>query len=301
MYGSTFTGDIKKGGRNDNIRYMATNFGTILFCIGVPWMLFVFMFWLMGFHLHFKHQRLVHFIVFLTLFLVVLCGWRAFNAARRGARADIDRQPTWTIFLFVTMALAWLLGLLLGDLNFHFNMEPYYQLSAMKTYESVDPAATHGQQLMDAGKVIFAPGSKLDLSRSMGFRNIDVFCVAPITMSDSEATRLDFWAVGLNCCTGGEADFRCGEYNGEAHAGVRVMRAEQRAFYELAVQQAEAAYKLKAVHPLFFLWMKDPVAEVDANIFEGVKQFTLGTFLYFIFQLFLVMSAVFALSKLGDT
>merc|ERR1740117_1536623 len=122
---------------------------------------------------------------------------------------------------------------------------------------------------MDAGRMTFAKGSRLDLTKSMAFRNVDTYCVAPIVgkneTNQTRRTSYDFWAVGLNCCTGRVGDFNCGEYNNpHALSGLRVMQEEQRNFYHLAVNQAEASYGIQANHPLFFYWMQDTTAEVSA-------------------------------------
>merc|ERR1719373_277982 len=117
---------------------------------------------------------------------------------------------------------------------------------------------------MDAGRITFSNTTKIDLARSMGFRNMDMFCVAPIVGGRNPANMItyDFWVVGRNCCSGFKADYTCGQFNKRgARAGLRLMRDDQRAFYRLAVQQAEAAYKIRAEHPLFFHWTTDPVAD----------------------------------------
>eukprot|EP00971_Amphidinium_carterae_P179620 3562419-Amphidinium_carterae.1 len=38
-----------------------------------------------------------------------------------------------------------------GDMNFWYNMQPFYDVENLNTYPSVNPAREKGQQLMDAG------------------------------------------------------------------------------------------------------------------------------------------------------
>eukprot|EP00415_Alexandrium_ostenfeldii_P004754 UN4754 len=156
-----------------------------------------------------------------------------------------------------------------------------------------------GKEIMDAGRVQFIDGARLDLNRSMGFKNQDTYCVAPITTSfphgDPPLTVYDFWAVGKDCCSGNAGDFKCGDWeDAKARGGVRVVRDEDRAFYRLAVQQAQSVFKVKAIHPLFFHWVKDPVADVSGFMQEGYKWYISGIFLHFAFQLLLVFIAACA-------
>merc|ERR1712217_485151 len=157
------------------------------------------------------------------------------------------------------------------------NMSPYFDIQNLATYPSVDPTNYRGQQLMDAGQINFVPGTHLDLTKSMGFENLETYCVAPVTIGTGANASLpyyDFWAVGLNCCSGHVPDFHCGEYNNpKASSGLRLMRDDLRAFFRLAVQQAEAAYNIDAGHPVFLYWMQEPSTEIEAYQDDGYKYF----------------------------
>lgn len=284
----------------------------ILVSLFMPWLLFCFMYWTMSFSLHYKNPFVCYLLVLLGLCVVAIVGVLALNAVKKKNEATGNflhggdasyHEPTWLIFLCATCFMAWLLGVLGGDVNFFNHMEPYYDVSNLNTYPNVDPSRMRGQQLMDAGRIMFTPNTSLDLSRSMGFKNMELYCVAPI-VSGSDPKHIpsyDFWAVGMNCCSGNRADFHCGEFNNaRAGAGLRLMRDDQRAFFRLAVQQAEAAYNIRADHPLFFYWMQDPIAEVMAYQDEGYKYYLIGIFTHFIFQLFLVVIACMAFSKMGS-
>jgi len=204
------------------------------------------------------------------------------------------------MFAAIALAVALVLAVVFGDMNFWYNMQPFYDIENLNTYPSVDPSKDKGQQLMDAGRVYFTDGSKLDFSKAMAFKNLDLYCVAPIVLGKALLTSYDFWAVGVNCCSGAQSDFRCGEYNNpHARSGLRLMKDSQRPFYRLAVQQAESAYQIKAEHPLFFVWMQDPIAEVNSYRDDGFKYYLLGIFTHLAFSIFVVVCAVVAFSKTG--
>merc|ERR1719235_1053110 len=176
-------------------------------------------------------------------------------------------------------------------------MKPYDDLTHMASYKDVNTNDDLGQQLMDAGQIQFAKGTVLDLSRSMGFKNHDIYCVSPIVTKGSphQPLSVDFWAVGKNCCSGVSADFHCSGFSDPQNTGViRLMHDEDRPFYRLAVQQAEATYHLTASHPLFFQWVRDADQATNDYAHRGYYNYFLFIAADFLLQIFL--TAVTALA-----
>jgi len=270
------------------------NLVAIVINVLAPWLLFCAVFAAMSFQLHYLSAPLAWTAVVAGLALAFIAG---FLAHRTRAR---DADPAWYTFACLSLFIATTLAAFLGDMNFWYNMQPFYDIENINTYPSVNPAREKGQQLMDAGRVYFDEGVGLDTSKSMAFRNLDKYCVAPIVSGQEPLTSYDFWAVGVDCCSGAASEFRCGEFNNpKARSGLRLMRDDQRPFFRLAVQQAEAAYNIKATHPLFFYWMQDPVAEVMKFKTDGFKYALIAMVTHFAFNVLCVTGAVFAFSKLG--
>lgn len=242
---------------------------------GLPWILFAVVFTFEFLPLHYQTPQVVNLIVLASALVCVGLYAVAFNAWRRRFEG-ID--PYWFIFIAVTATLAVASGLVAGLKNFEDNMVPYMDVSNLNVYTGIDASTYTGAQLMDAGVVAFTTGSTLSISKSMGFKNLETYCVAPIVSNASaKPGSYDFWAVGLNCCSGHLADFHCGEFsNPNAISGVRLMREDYRKYFRLAVQQAEAAYNIKAEHPVFFYWLQDPSSEISAYQEDAYRIFLLG-------------------------
>jgi len=194
--------------------------------------------------------------------------------------------------------MAMLIGFMWGDHIHTRFIRPYDDLVNLNNYPSVHPGQYTGQQLMDAGQIDFVAGSHLDLSKSIGFKNEDIYCVAPIVGPEQNAgnasklATYDFWAVGTNCCSGHAADYHCGEFNNpSAHKGLRLMRDDTRNFFRLAVQEATAAYNIEANHPVFMYWMTDPAFEVNAYKEDGYNAFYLGVFFFGLGMLALIITS----------
>jgi hypothetical protein len=273
------------------------NLAAICVNIFLPWLLFCVVYWALSFSFHYQNPSAAWLIFALGLVAVFIGMALAYRARKPGS----GRDPMWYNFSWIAMLVAVLFAGILGDMNFWYNMQPFYDIENLNTYPNVNPAKEKGQQLMDAGRVYFTSGARLNNKYAMGFKNLDLYCVAPIVVGDEAIASYDFWAVGLNCCSGVASDFRCGEFNNlHARSGLRLMRDDQRPFFRLAVQQAEAAYNIKATHPLFFYWMQDPVAEMNSYRDDGFKYYLLGIFTHFAFNLFCVVCAVVGFSKIGN-
>lgn len=279
----------------------------ILLCLLVPWGLFTVMLYARAFEMHYNNAWMVTAITFAAMAFVVCLAFlmveRVFVQRTTGMR-----DPSWLGFLFLTSLLAVVLGTAIGEYNFQVNMQPYYDVTQLKTYLDVDPVSARGQALMDAGRVVFQEGAHLDLGRSMGFKHGDVYCVAPITSGSlqGQSTRLaqyDFWAIGKNCCDGSKGgDFHC-NWSADHHArgGLRLLNEEERPYFRLAVQQAEATFNIKALHPVFLYWMYNPLEETDSYEVSGRKLFWVGCMGFFVAQSFFVLLAVYFISKFSHS
>jgi len=274
---------------------------SLMLCLFVPWLLFVLVYALVSFKLHFWSAALCWGSAALALLLVVVAGGFAGRSMYRKLTNN-GVAPNWYAFLFLTMVIGWVMGAVLGQMVYWTYMQPYYMYVSMHTYTGVDPLAERGASYMDGGRLTFVDGAALDLRRSMGFQNEDTYCVAPISLNDrigvNEPGEYDFWAVGLDCCSPNAADFHCGEHpSPQVHSGLRLLDDGQRAFFRLAVQQAQAVHSITARHPLFFYWTSDAQAELNSFLEEGYKYYLVGMLLHFGWQSLAVVLAVSGFAK----
>lgn len=270
------------------------NLVAIILNIFFPWLVFSMLYAVLSFSFHYQHPAWAWVIFALGFVCVIISAALGYRARKQ------DKEAMWYNFSTLALLIAVITAGVVGDMNFWYSMQPFYDIENLNTYPNVDPGTWEGQRMMDAGRVYFSEGTKLDTKLAMGFKNLDLYCVAPIVNEGTPAS-YDFWAVGLNCCSGVAADFRCGQFNNiHARSGLRLMRDDQRPFFRLAVQQAESAYGVKANHPLFFYWTQDPVADMNVYRDDGFKYFLLGIFTHFAFNLFCVVCAVVGFSKIGN-
>mmetsp|Transcript_34041 Transcript_34041/g.60200 ORF Transcript_34041/g.60200 Transcript_34041/m.60200 type:complete len:341 (+) Transcript_34041:116-1138(+) len=280
-------------------RMNAVAIGVNLF---VPWFLFTYVFAMVAFHVHYDHPMtciclcLVPFIIGAILICAKIVDHLSLKFHEELEYTELE--PNWHVFLIVTCLLAFALACMFGQMTFVTYSVPYYNLKNLNTYTNIDTAAYQGDMLMDAGTVMWQEGTKVDVSKSMGFKDDEMFCVAPIITNEAKQETYDFWAIGKNCCTGNQPDFRCPEVeNTRARGSVRLLSDADRPFYRLAVQQAEGMYKIRANHPVFFTWEDEPLKKQEEMMLRCRTNFYYASMTYFVFQLFIVLAATLAAAQ----
>eukprot|EP00929_Paragymnodinium_shiwhaense_P014500 TRINITY_DN122410_c0_g1_i1.p1 TRINITY_DN122410_c0_g1~~TRINITY_DN122410_c0_g1_i1.p1 ORF type:complete len:357 (+),score=76.01 TRINITY_DN122410_c0_g1_i1:129-1199(+) len=263
------------------------NVHSISFNVFGPWVVYAFLF------SHFMFHGLTKSVLFGGIALGFFFGYMAFRAFRRQA------PPMWYGFACLAILSAVAIAAVVGEYCFTYYINPSQTLQRMESYEDVNPSLDKGQALMDAGRVYFQEGTGLDFRHAIGFKNIDQYCVVPIAKGHQQLNSYDYWAVGVNCCTGG-ADFSCGEHlNPYARAGLRMFDAKHVDMYKLAVQQAEATYNIQARHPLFFYWVQTPAKALEELRKTAFKIMLASLLLHFLFNLTCVCLACCLFAKMG--
>eukprot|EP00933_Yihiella_yeosuensis_P035053 TRINITY_DN2850_c0_g1_i3.p1 TRINITY_DN2850_c0_g1~~TRINITY_DN2850_c0_g1_i3.p1 ORF type:complete len:253 (+),score=31.04 TRINITY_DN2850_c0_g1_i3:159-917(+) len=240
-------------------------------------------------------------VLAVTLLAVLIAVFLAFKTTLRWSNGQLLDFPFWYVFIASTCALAYIVGVWYAKINYTDNFLAFSALLNLAHAHNVDPSTMPTARYMDVGSVTFVPGTKIDFKKYVGFKNSDVYCVAPIVHEKSGDKNLrsatlgsyDYWAVGLNCCSGD--GFKCGQYNDpKAHSGMRLMREDQRGFYQLAVQEAAATYGIRANNPLFFYWVEDPREAIGDIKATAITYWRIGMVAFAAGHLLLTVAAAMA-------
>ncbi|CAD7959082.1 unnamed protein product [Amoebophrya sp. A25] len=161
------------------------------------------------------------------------------------------------------LVAALIFGLYQGEVIFRHEMLPVYAMRAMRERSGVNPATTPAESIQDTGTVYFAEGTVVEQGMGMSYKSEETYCVAPISLRGQTLVKQDYWAVGVDCCESGSPTFEgCLDHSGGGVSGLRVMFLEQLPFFQLAVEQSESEYNIRAGEkPMFFYIVKDPVAQ----------------------------------------
>lgn len=218
-----------------------------------------------------------HWVITLTLVGFIFCGVLII------LRDTSPRYLPLGVSCAASIALGAFLGIYCYDTYGIFAQ--FYKHS--RTYTNVVPSEPSAS-VADAGRIVFTDESHVKVPKSVGYAapNGQKYCVAPIGDS-TDQQRIEFWAVGVDCC-GWESEFFCDEaQNPEAHGGIVVFdnlglfNPSNRDYYVMARKKAEAEFDLTSVEkPMYVRWVANDnlnkLADsygTSANIFLGVTVF----------------------------
>lgn len=166
-----------------------------------------------------------------------------------------------------------------------------------RTYTNVVPSEPSAS-VADAGRLVFTDESTVDGTKSVGYAapNGHKYCIAPIH-DFADSARVEFWAVGVDCC-GWESEFTCdASTDPEAHGGIVVFdnmglfNPSNRDWYILARKKAEAEFDLVSVEkPVFVRWVaNDELTKLSSEYQTKATWFLITTVIAD-----LIVGAVFA-------
>ncbi|CAE7844128.1 unnamed protein product [Symbiodinium necroappetens] len=180
-------------------------------------------------------------------------------------------------------------------------MQPYFEAESLAMVTNVDTRKASGGQFLDMGALEFAPRTDVNESLTMGYKDGNLYCVAPIVTSGGvNATApafFEFWAVGVNCCDPFEPKlFACGEPNDDqVRGGFRLTDTSLVPQYRKAIQMAQEEYHIRSgANPIFLHWTGDPVKKTEQQFRDGEAAFWKFCWVY------LAVSAVLAFLAVGS-
>lgn len=235
----------------------------------LPWVMFVATYSMSAFYAHYSAPVLTTFALSVT---VASCSLATLFLGRSKSRTP--EAQFYPLYLAAALTVAAASGWAFGDYSFWRFSHLVYRAEHLGTYSNVDPSSermpsgevvpTRGVRYQDAGKVYFERHVTVDTQRYTSFKMGDLYCAAPIVNPKCRRNcGLDFWAVGVNCCSEDGSYFGCGQVNNtHARSGLRLLDDGLRPMFRLAVLQAESGGKVPSLHPVFFQWLQDPVAEI---------------------------------------
>mmetsp|Transcript_58526 Transcript_58526/g.128323 ORF Transcript_58526/g.128323 Transcript_58526/m.128323 type:complete len:312 (+) Transcript_58526:99-1034(+) len=218
----------------------------------------------------------------------------------------VDRQSkTQYIGIGILTVLATVMGVLIGSMLFQQYLRPFWMYLDSAEYNNVipgDPAAAHA----DAGRVVFSRDAIVQTLKSVGYRDGSTYCVAPI-MDKYMTGRVQFWAVGQDCCAARE-DMWCDDirvpgarsgvvvFDTEGIFGAMTISAADQ--YRKSIRMAEAQFDLSsAPDAMLVRWVGDPQQVQQQYWKEGVGAWLIASAVYLVFS---IAAGVAVLYQPGD-
>jgi len=186
------------------------------------------------------------------------------------------------------------LGLYVYD---QYSVFPMFYQNA-RTYRDV-LSSMPSAAVEDGGKLVFNSGTSVDTGRAIGYVTEagTIYCIAPLRDANNSLTRVEFWAVGIDCCAE-RGTFECDQVSDSAaHAGIRVwdnggwFGDASVDSYARARRKAEATFgMLSSGGALYVRWVREDNLDMLAG--EYRNRMIVG--LVFSILTYLIASAVLA-------
>mmetsp|Transcript_34571 Transcript_34571/g.75718 ORF Transcript_34571/g.75718 Transcript_34571/m.75718 type:complete len:331 (-) Transcript_34571:79-1071(-) len=170
-----------------------------------------------------------------------------------------------TVVALMMLAYGMVSGYVLRRLYF----DAYHAFDENQLYSNLlaeEPARAHS----DAGILRFAIGTQVDIASGAGYVEGHQYCVAPVVNDANNLPKVEYWAVGTDCCAEPRG-FHCDDsLVSTALAGVvvrpkpntllwRLLGVDPWRMYEKARKVAQTRYNLvSADQALFVRWVTHP-------------------------------------------
>lgn len=251
-----------------------------------PWLIFVWVLLLQIVLRHFAPD--LCWMLIGLLFLAAAWMLITWNSGKRWGQVNL-------LSLGLMSLLAVSLGAYLGDLGWNTNWRQYWWMQTGEWFDSVS-ASTPAGASVDAAVLQFRYSSTDDLHinetavddlRSVGYKDTDFFCVAPILNpreSDATLIRVNYWAIGINCCQE-YGSFTCDDSRVmDGGYGVVMLNGGYPCpdcndhQFRMAVVKAESTYGLvSAPSALFVRWVSNPYSLRRSALLGGIFFIVLST------------------------
>lgn len=205
------------------------------------------------------HGFMSNFVLIVPLFLAICAVGHMWEYSRPDGKVGHGQVSLGSLCLAGCVG-----GFLMGSHIRSGWMNDYWRLGRGASYINVlasEPARGH----LDATMLSFAEGTRIDLSRSFGYMEGGgygtVYCAAPILDTTAlTGQRVEYWAVGTNCCAA-RGQFQCDDATSDqAHGGVVLpVSSQDQEGLRQAIEGAERQYDLVSSRGYALVrWVNDP-------------------------------------------
>jgi len=245
----------------------------------LPWVVFVFMVLTWCSIRHYSSDL----ATIITLFVFGACTVMLFRWSSGAGKAVPNLLP-----LSVLCLLAVAAGTACGLYGWNHQWRQWWWFSTGGVYDETS-AATPALAREDASVISFIrPGSSsssasgwnytsVAVSMSAGFVHDHVYCVAPVLNADMASGALitvNYWAIGVDCCSQGGGSFTCDDsMDATAQTGVVMLRGGypcpscNNDLFALAVSKAEALHGLVSSNEaLLVRWVSNATSLEDTYL-----------------------------------